>query len=80
MRKSLIAIAAFIVSAILGSMLLLGITVAVGYIKIAAYQRDHPGIGAVTGGIAQTAVIATPLLCGIIGTLIVLHLIEREQS
>ena len=41
MRKSLIAIAAFIVSAILGSMLLLGITVAVGYIKIAAYQRDR---------------------------------------
>jgi hypothetical protein len=80
MHKSLIAIAAFIVSAILGSVLLLAITIAVDYIKIATYQRNHPGIGAVTGGIAQTAVIVTPILCGIVGTLIALHRIERRRS
>jgi hypothetical protein len=79
MRKALIAIVAFIASAILGCVLLLLISMAVGYIGIALYQRN-PGIGAVAGGISETAVIAAPILCGITGVLVVLHRIERKSS
>ncbi|HMH13432.1 MAG TPA: hypothetical protein VK578_10010 [Edaphobacter sp.] len=44
---------------ILGCVLLLLISMAVGYVLMASYQRNHPGLGAVTGGISETAVIAT---------------------
>jgi hypothetical protein len=79
MRKTLIVIIAFITSTILGCVLLLLISMAVGYVLMASYQRNHSGIGAVAGGISETAVIATPILCGIIGTLITLHRIERRS-
>jgi hypothetical protein len=80
MRKTLIAAVAFITSAILGTMLLLLISMAVGYLLISLYQRNHSGIGAIAGGLSETAVIAVPILCGIIGTLIVLRRIERKSS
>jgi hypothetical protein len=80
MRKALIATVAFIASAILGCIVLLLIAMAVGYVWMALYQRAHSGIYAVAGGISETAVIAVPILCGFIGTLIVLHRIERKSS
>ena len=80
MRKAPIAIVAFIASAILGCILLLLISMAVGYVEIVIYQRNHPGLGAVAGGISETAVIAAPILCGIIGTLITLRRIEHKRS
>ena len=79
MRKALIAIAAFITSAILGCIIILLIAMAVGYMWTTVYQH-HSGIAAVAGGISETAVIAVPILCGIIGTLIVLHRRERKSS
>jgi hypothetical protein len=80
MRKTLIAAVAFITSAILGCVLLLLIAMAIGYVWVTLYQHNHSGIGAVAGGLSETAVIAVPILCGIIGTLIVLHRIERKSS
>ncbi len=56
MRKALIATVAFIASAILGCIVLLLIAMAVGYVWMAVYQRNHSGIGAVAGGISETAV------------------------
>ena len=79
MRKALIATVAFIASAILGTVLLLLIAMAVGYILIAIYQRNHPGLGAVAGGISEAAVLLVPILCGVIGTLITLHRLERRE-
>jgi hypothetical protein len=82
MRRSLIVIAAFITSAILGTVLLLLVSMAVGYVQIAIDRHNHPGsgIGAVVGSISETIVFAIPILCGIIGTLITLHRIERRSS
>ena len=80
MRKPLILTVAFIVSMVLGVMLLLLITVAIGFIQIAIQQRNHPGIGAVAGGISETSVLLVPLLVGVIGVLITLRRIERRKS
>jgi hypothetical protein len=50
--------------------------------EMAIYRHNHPssGIGAVAGSISETAVIAIPILWGIIGTLITLLRIERKSS
>jgi hypothetical protein len=50
MRKPLVLTLAFIVSMVLGAVLLLLITVGIGFIQIAVQQRNHSGIGAVAGG------------------------------
>jgi hypothetical protein len=55
---------------VLGIVLLLLVTVAIGFIQIAIQQRNHSGIGAVAGGISEALVLLVPLLCGVIGVLI----------
>jgi hypothetical protein len=79
MRKVLIATIAFVVSAIVGVILSLLIAMVISYLWITVYQRNHSGIGAVAGGISETAVMLVPILWGIIGMLIVLHRIERRE-
>ncbi|WP_260705602.1 hypothetical protein [Edaphobacter flagellatus] len=80
MRKVWIAAIAFVVSAVLGVILSLLLATAVGYLRIALYQRYHSGIGAVAGGVTEMAVMLVPVLWGVIGMLIVLHRIERHES
>jgi hypothetical protein len=65
---------------VLGVMLLLLITVAIGFVQMAIQSRSHSGIGAVAGGISELSVILVPLLFGVIGVLITLHRIERRKS
>jgi hypothetical protein len=80
MRKPLILTLAFIVSMVLGVVLLPLIIPAIGFVQIAIQQRNHAGIGAVAGGISETSVLLVPLLFGVIGTLITLRRIERRKS
>jgi hypothetical protein len=79
MRKFLIAIAAFLASAIFGTLFLLIVLMAISYLWIVFSQRNHSGIGAVVGGISEAAVLLVPMLCGVIGTLIVLHRLDRRE-
>jgi len=79
MRKPLIAAVAFIASAILGPVLLLIIVMLIGYVWMALSQHNQSGIGAVAGGISEAAVLLVPILCGVIGTLIVLHRLDRRE-
>jgi hypothetical protein len=80
MRKPLVLTLAFIVSMVLGTVLLLLITFGIGFIQIAIQQRNHSGIGAVAGGISEALVLLVPLLCGIIGVLITLRRLDRRKS
>jgi hypothetical protein len=80
MRRPLILTLAFIISMMLGVVLLLLIVTAIGFIQIAIQQRNHPGIGAVASGISEAFVLLVPLLCGVIGVLITLRQIERRKS
>jgi hypothetical protein len=80
MRKPLVLTLAFIVSMVLGTVLLLLITVGIGFIQIAIQQRNYSGIGAVAGGISEAMVFLVPLLCGIIGVLITLRRLDRRKS
>jgi hypothetical protein len=80
MRKPIALTVAFVVSAVLGAVLLLLIAGAIGFIQVAIQQRNHSGIGAVAGGISEALVLLVPLLCGVIGTLVTLRRIEREKS
>jgi hypothetical protein len=80
MRKPLILTLAFIVSMMLGVAVLLIIITSTGSIQIAIQQHNHPGIGAVAGGISETVVLLVPLLFGVIGVLITLRRIERRKS
>ena len=80
MRKPLVLTLAFIVSMALGAVLLLFVTLGIGFIQIAIQQRNHSGIGAVAGGISEAMVLLVPLLCGIIGVLITLRRLERRKS
>ena len=80
MRKPLIVAISFLVSMVLGVVLLLLITVAIGFIQIATQQGNHSGIGAVAGGISELSVLLVPLLFGVIGVLITLRQIERRKS
>jgi hypothetical protein len=80
MRKPLILALVFIGSMVVGVVLLLLITTGIGFIKMAIQQRNHPGIGAVAGGISELPVLLIPLLCGVIGVLITLRQIERRKS
>jgi hypothetical protein len=80
MRKPLVLTLAFIVSMVLGAVLLLLITATIGFIQIAIQQRNHSGIGAVAGGISEATVLLVPLLFGVIGVLITLRRIERRKS
>jgi hypothetical protein len=79
MRQPVILTLAFIVSMVLGVVLLLIVT-AIGFVKIAIQQRSHSGIGAVAGGISEALALLVPLLCGVSGTLIALRRIERRKS
>ena len=80
MRRPVILTLAFIISMVLGVVLLLLITTGIGFIQIAIQQRNHSGIGAVAGGISELPVLLIPLLCGVIGVLITLRRIERRKS
>ena len=62
MRKPLVLTLAFVVSMVLGTVLLLLITVGIGFIRIAIQQRNHSGIEAVAGGISEAMVLLVPLL------------------
>jgi len=73
MRKIMIATIAFLVSAVLGTILSVVIVWAGSYLWMIFYMRHHSGIGAVAGGISQGAVMLVPILWGIIGMLIVHH-------
>ena len=64
----------------LGVVLLLLITVAIGFIQIAIQQRNHSGIVAGAGGISEALVLLVPLLFGVVGVLITLRRIERRKS
>jgi hypothetical protein len=80
MRKPLIFTLAFIVSMVLGVVLLLLIITAIGFVQMAIRQPNHSGIGAVAGGISEVSVLLVPLLFGVIGVLITLRRIERRKS
>ncbi len=80
MRRPVILTLAFIISMVLGVVLLLLITTGIGFIQIAIQQRNPSGIGAVAGGISELPVLLIPLLCGVIGVLITLRRIERRKS
>jgi hypothetical protein len=81
MRKPLILTLAFIVSMVLGVVLLLLIITAIGFIQIAIQQHNHSRIGAVAaGGLSEAAGLLVPLLFGVIGVLITLRRIERRES
>jgi uncharacterized membrane protein YsdA (DUF1294 family) len=80
MRRALILALAFMVSTVLGVVLLLLIITAIGFVQMAIQQRNHSGIGAVAGGISEVSVFLTPLLFGVIGALITLRQIERGKS
>ena len=62
MRKPLVLTIAFVVSMVLGTVLLLLITVGIGFIQTAFQLRNHSGIGAVAGGISEAMVLLVPLL------------------
>jgi uncharacterized membrane protein YsdA (DUF1294 family) len=79
MPKALIIAISFIVSMVLGVVLLLMIVTAVGFVQMTVEQRNHSGIGAVAGGISEVSVLLVPLLFGAIGTLITLRRIERRK-
>jgi hypothetical protein len=79
MRRPLILTVAFLVSMMLGVVLLFLITVAIGFVKIAIQHRGHSGIGAVAGGSSELSVLLTPLLFGVIGVLITLRRIESRK-
>ena len=77
MRKALIVIAAFLASAIVGVIL----TLLIGMVAVTLQTlslRNHSGLGAISGGISEIAVMMVPILWGVIGTLIVLHRLERK--
>lgn len=80
MRKPLILTLAFVVSMVLGVVLLLLIIAVVGFVQVAIQQHGHSGIGAVAGGISEASVLLVPLLFGVIGVLITLRRIERRNS
>ena len=80
MRKPLVLTLAFVVSMVLGTVLLLLITVGIGFIRIAIQKRNHSGIEPVAGGIFEAMVLLVPLLCGIIGVLITLRRLDRRKS
>jgi hypothetical protein len=80
MRKPLILTLAFIISMVLGVVLLSLTTVAIGFVQIAIQQHNHSGIGAVAGGTSELSVLLVPLLFGVIGVLIALRRIERRKS
>jgi hypothetical protein len=63
---------------VLGVVLLLLVTVAIGFIQIAIQPRNRSGIVAVAGGISEALLV--PLLCGVIGVLITLRQIEGRKS
>ena len=71
---------AFVISTLLGVVLLLSTSAVVGFAVLASERHNHPGLGAVAGGISETAVFMTPLLCGIIGVLVTLRRINRTES
>jgi hypothetical protein len=69
MRKPLIIAISFVVSMVLGVVLLQIVVTAVGFVQMAMQQSNHSGIGAVAGGISEVSVLLVPLLFGVIGTL-----------
>lgn len=78
MRKALIVVAAFLASAIVGVILTLLIGMVAGTLWTLVSMRNHPGLGAVAGGISEIAVMMVPVLWGVIGSFIVLHRLERK--
>jgi hypothetical protein len=80
MRKPLILTLSFLVSMVVGVVLLLLLTVVVGLVQLAFVRHSQSGIGAVAGGISEASVLLVPLLIGVIGTLITLRRIERRKS
>jgi hypothetical protein len=80
MRKPLVAAIAFILSAVLGVILLLLVRIAIGFVQIAIQQHKHPGIGAIAGGISEASVTTTPILCGILGMFLSLRYLNRKKS
>jgi hypothetical protein len=80
MRRPVILTVAFMISIVLGVVLLLLITVAIGFVQITIQQSNHSGIGAVAGGISELSVLLVPLLSGVIGVLLTLRRIERRKS
>ena len=78
MRKALIVISAFLASAIVGVILTLLIGMVAGTLQTLS-MRNHSGLGAVAGGISEITVMMVPVLWGVIGTLIVLHHLERKD-
>jgi len=62
MRKPLVLTIAFVVSMVLGTVLLLLIAAGIGFIQTAIQLRNHSGIGAVAGGISEAMVLLVPLL------------------
>ena len=80
MRKPLVLTIAFVVSMVLGTVLLLLIAAGIGFIQTAIQLRNHSGIGAVAGGVAEAMVLLVPLLCGVIGVLITLCRLDRRKS
>jgi hypothetical protein len=78
MRKVLIAVAAFLLSAMLGMLLMVVGELLVILPGIAAQKTS--GISAVAGGVSTLMGLLVPILCGVLGTVIVLRRLNRRQS
>ncbi len=70
MRRALLITTAFLLSAVVGPSLLLLVIVSADWIWLRMHAPAASGIGAVAGGISEVAVMAVPILFGIIGALV----------
>jgi hypothetical protein len=70
----------FVAGSLAGCVLLIVLAVLLGVITIALYQRAHPGIGAVAGGLSEISVALVPVLSGIIAILLARQSRSSAQS
>jgi hypothetical protein len=75
-RKLLIVIAAFVVAADAGVVLLAVILIVLPQIA----RQCSSGIGTVVSGLSETAVFLVPILCGTLGVVLMLHLLNRPKA
>ena len=78
MRKALLVIAGFLVCALFGPLLLALLVMSAYWAWSRLQPPSHSGLGAVAGGLSEAAVMAVPVLFGIIGALLTAQRISRR--
>jgi hypothetical protein len=78
MRKLLIAVAAFVLAAVCGVILLAVTSILFTLPQIARLHSQ--GIGAVAGGLSATAVFLVPILSGVLGVILTLHRMNSPKA